>query len=195
MAAHPAYTARFRADLVKPGLRILKPGLRILKPGLRIPVGGAIPQSAEGMPNEIAYDEATRRLLVGTGHVENVPPRVWAYEVSGKQVIRQWFSYRKRDRERPLMGDRRPPSRLCDVQPDRWIAEYTQDLMDLLHVLGLLVELEPVQAGLLDRICAGATVPEADLRAAGAFEKPAAAPVASPPRRRRAAHPGEQDIV
>lgn len=63
------------------------------------------------MPDEILYDAGSRRLHVGDGYVENVDRRVWEYEVSGKQVLRQWFSYRRANRERPIIGDRRPPSR------------------------------------------------------------------------------------
>ncbi len=123
-----------------------------------VPEGGAIPSSAEAMPASIAYDEAARRLRVGTGHVDNVPPEVWAYEVSGKQVLTQWFSYRGRDRSRPIIGDRRPPSPLGDIQPAGWPAEYTTELVNVLNVLAMLVRIEPAQADLLDRICAGTTV-------------------------------------
>jgi hypothetical protein len=91
-------------------------------------------------------------LKVGKGHIDNVPPEVWAYEVSGKQVLWQWFSYRRRDRTRPVIGDRRPPSPLDSIQPDGWLSEYTSDLMNLLHVLGRLVLLEPAQADLMQRI-------------------------------------------
>jgi hypothetical protein len=110
------------------------------------------------MPDEIDYDSSKQRLLVGAGFVENVPPAVWAYEVSGKRVLTQWFSYRKKNRDRPLIGDRRPPSKLGDIQPDHWLAEYTTELLNVLHVLALLVELEPAQAQLLEAICAGRTL-------------------------------------
>ncbi len=50
------------------------------------------------------------------------------------------------------MGDRRPPSKPGEVQPAHWPAEYTTDLIDLQNVLGLLVNLEPDQARLLDRV-------------------------------------------
>ena len=89
---------------------------------------------------------------MGKGHINNVMPEIWAYEVSGKPVVRQWFSYRRRDRTRPVMGDRRPPSPLDGIQPDHWLGEYTTDLMNLLHVLGRLVLLEPKQAALLEQI-------------------------------------------
>ena len=121
----------------------------------RIPRNGAIPDDPEAMPDEIDYDETKRRLLVGKGFIDNVPPAVWRYEVSGKHVLTQWFSYRKKNRERPIIGDRRPPSKLGDIQPDHWLAEYTTELLNVLHVLALLVELEPAQAKLLEKICAG----------------------------------------
>lgn len=138
----------------------------------RIPAEGAIPQDPESMPNMIDYDAGRQRLLVGKGYVENVPAAVWRYEISGKQVLRQWFSYRKKDRERPIMGDRRPPSPLAFVQPDHWLAEYTTELIDVLNVLGWLVDLEPAQAALLDRVLAGPLITDQELRAAGAFESP-----------------------
>jgi hypothetical protein len=196
--AHPAFTARFQADLVRPGLRVPLTadaalfdetvrlgreviwlhcyGERFVDPGNgrpagpprlpkaeapTIPKGGGIPGAPEPLPDTMDYDPAARRLRVGAGHIDNVPPAVWAYEVSGKNVLHQWFSYRKRDRSRPIIGDRRPPSPLDKVQPDHWLDEYTTDLMNLLHVLGRLVTLEPAQADLLDRICAAPLLPAA----------------------------------
>jgi len=121
----------------------------------RIPKDGAIPDDAESMPDEISYDEAKRRLKIGKGFIDNVPPAVWRYEVSGKRVLTQWFSYRKKNRERPIIGDRRPPSKLGDIRPDHWLAEYTTELLNVLHVLALLVEMEPAQAKLLEATCEG----------------------------------------
>ena len=123
-----------------------------------IPMEGAIPPTADGFPDDLNYDVVERRLLVGTGFIENVSPEVWAYEVSGKQVLRQWFSYRKKDRERPVIGDKRPPSPLGDIQPDHWLPEYTTELINVLNVLGLLIELEPQQAELLKRVEEGPLV-------------------------------------
>lgn len=87
-----------------------------------------------------------------------MPAAVWDYQVSGKRVLTQWFSYRKRNRERPIIGDRRQPSKLGDIQPDHWLAEYTTELLNVLNVLALLVELEPKQAKLLEAICEGETL-------------------------------------
>ena len=124
----------------------------------RIPKDGAIPDDADSMPDEIGYDETKQRLLIGTGFVDNVPLAVWQYEVSGKRVLTQWLSYRKKNRERPIIGDRRPPSKLGEIQPDHWLAEYTSELLNVLNVLALLVEIEPDQAKLLEAICEGPTL-------------------------------------
>ena len=196
LLAHPAYTASFADDLVRPGLRVpltadaalfaeaTKLGHevirlhtfgerfatedppqppRVAKGGPVIPKDGAIPSTPEGFPDTLDYDAAKRRLLVGTGFIDNVSPEVWGYEVSGKQVLRQWFSYRRKDRERPLIGDKRPPSPLGDIQPDQWLPEYTSELINVLNVLALLVELEPKQADLLQRICDGPLIPASKL--------------------------------
>ena len=207
VAAHPAYTARFQADLVQPGLRIpvtadvdlfreaIEVGQEVIwlhcfgerfadpatgrpsRPprlpagqGPTIPKDGAIPTDPAHMPDSITYDPSKRRLHVGEGFVENVPKSVWQYEVSGKQVLVQWFSYRRRDRSRPIIGDRRPPSPLDRIQPDGWLAEYTKELINVLHVLGRLVALEPQQADLLDRICAGEMLSADVLREEGALD-------------------------
>ncbi len=188
--AHSAFTERFAADLVQPGLRVPLTadgglfaeaaalgsevvwlhcyGERFADPDAGrpkqaprlpkaeapyIPEGGGIP--GDHLPVDMDYDAAKHRLRVGKGYVENVTPEMWAYEVSGMNVLRQWFSYRKADRSRPLIGDRRPPSPLGEIQPDGWPADYTTDLLDLLNVLGRLIALEPQQANLLNRICDG----------------------------------------
>ncbi len=207
VAAHPAYTARFRPDLVQPGLRFpmtadsslfteaVEIGREIIwlhcfgerfadadagRPGgpprMRagerpfIPKDGAIPTRPDRFPNHIDYYPAARRLKVGDGFIDNVPSAVWAYEVSGQQVLVQWFSYRRRDRSRPIIGNRRPPSALEEIQPDGWLAEYTTELMNVLHVLGRLVALEPHQSDLLNRICDAPVLSADDLRASGAFD-------------------------
>ena len=103
------------------------------------------------------------------GYVANVTPAMWDYEVSGKQVLWHWFSYRRRARTRPLIGDKRPPSPLDAIQPDHWLPDYTTDLLDLLHVLGRLVALEPRQAELLTRILDGALIDRETLKEAGAL--------------------------
>jgi len=141
----------------------------------RIPAGGEISQEPSIMPDTIDYDPEKQRLLIGPGYVEGVEASVWNYEVSGKQVLLQWFSYRKANRERPItpiIGDRRTPSPLGDIQPDYWLAEYTTELINLLNILGLLVDFEQVQAALLEKICSGPTISAEELTNAGALTVP-----------------------
>jgi hypothetical protein len=211
--AHPAFTARFKADLVRPGLHVpLTADAKLFAEAVAlgseviwlhcygerfadstagrpkqvprlpkenapsIPKAGAIPSAPEPLPDTMEYDPTTRRLRIGKGYVENVTPEMWAYEVSGKPVLWHWFSYRRRDRTKPVIGDKRPPSPLDSIQPDHWLPEYTSDLLDLLHVLGRLIALEPKQADLLKRICDSLLLSADELRDAGAFthleEKP-----------------------
>jgi hypothetical protein len=207
--AHPAFTTRFAADLVRPGLRVPLTadaklfaeavalgnevvwlhcyGERFADPKAdrpkavprlpkgtapTIPAGGAIPSAPEPLPDSIDYDPATRQLRIGKGYVANVTPEMWTYVVSGKHVIWEWFSDRQRDRSKPIIGDKRPPSPLDGIQPDGWLAEYTTDLLDLLNVLGRLIALEPAQADLLARICEGHLITQEELEKAGALVKP-----------------------
>jgi len=124
-----------------------------------VPAGGGIPATPEGFPDTLDYDAAQQRLFVGAGYIDHVTPAMWAYEVSGKHVLRQWFSYRRKNRERPQIGDRRKPSPLGDIQPDYWLPEYTTELLNVLNVLGLLIDLEPAQAELLAKVEAGPLIP------------------------------------
>lgn len=134
-----------------------------------IPADGVLPTTLDAMPHELDYDAAGRRLKIGPGHIANVSPEVWAYEVSGKRVLSQWWSYRRKDRSKPPMGDKRPPSPLSSIQPTAWLPEYTTELLAVLRVLTRLVALEPRQLDLLDRIIAGPTIDADILRATGAL--------------------------
>jgi hypothetical protein len=138
----------------------------------RIPAAGEIARDSLAMPNTLEYDAAKHRLLIGDGYMEGVTPQMWSYEVSGMQVVRHWFNYRKADRGRTIIGDRRTPSKLGDIKPDHWLAEYTTELINVLNVIGRLVELEPSQAELLERVCSGQMISADDLRKAGALARP-----------------------
>lgn len=207
VTAHPAYTSRFKGDLVQPGLRVpltasaalfesaAELGRQVIwlhtfgerfadasngRPASpprmpktqspTIPADGAIPGDPDRMPDTLGYDESSQTLRIGDGTIERVTPAMWSYEVSGKRVLTQWFSYRKKTRERPMIGDRRPPSKLGDLQPAGWPAAYTTELLNVLHVLGRLVELEPEQASLLARICDGELLAAEEVDAALAAE-------------------------
>lgn len=70
------------------------------------------------------------------------------------------------------IGDRCAPSPLGNIQPDHWLPEYATERLNVLNILGWLVEVEPQQAALLEKICSGPTISAEELRAAGAFEPP-----------------------
>lgn len=146
------------------------PRVRVNPPS--IPLAGRISGKPGDFPDELNFDAEKQRLLVGHGYIENVLPAVWAYEVSGKRVLIQWFSYRKLHRDRPVIGDRKAPSKLDDIQPDHWLPEYTSELLNVLNILTLLVELEPAQADLLDRICASPLISHEALLSANALAMP-----------------------
>ena len=152
--AHPAFTARFRDDLVRPGLRVpLSADRKLFDEGVVlgrqvvwlhcygerfvdttggrpkgpprlpkgeapfIPASGAIPGAPEPLPETMGYDAAKRRLVIGKGFVENVTPPMRAYEISGKTVLDQWFSYRRRDRTKPRSATSGRPRRSKRFSP------------------------------------------------------------------------------
>ncbi len=133
-------------------------------------VSAALPRTLAEMPHDLNYDAGERALKFGVGgRIDNVSPDVRAYEVSGKTVLDQWWSYRRADRSKPAMGDKRPPSPLQDIQPTDWPSEYTTELLNVLRVLTRLVALEPAQDALLARIVEGPTLDADQLMGAGAL--------------------------
>ncbi len=142
-----------------------------------------IPADPERMPDYLGYDASTHTLRVGEGWIRPVPPDVFDYAVGGKRILTQWFSYRRADRKRPTMGDRRS-SPLSALQPNHWLQEYTADLIGVLHVLTLLTDLHPEQDQVLGRIVAGPLVSVTDLTLTGVL------PIS--PQRRTAARRTDQ---
>lgn len=203
VTAHPSFHDYFADDLRTPGIRVPltadreswedavllgrrvlwlhAQGERFVSPSDGRPAG---PPRVEGderplvreaitpepMPDEMEYDAVTRELRVGDGVVAPVDPRVVAYEVSGMNVLRKWFGYRRATRPQ-ARGDQSP---LDDVRPTTWPTEYTTDLLDLLNVLTLVVEAEPAQAALLDRVMVGPRITVSDLTAEGVLPVPEA---------------------
>jgi hypothetical protein len=137
-----------------------------------------VPASPDSMPDEVDYSPADRTLTVRRngspevgGVVGDVDPAVWAYTVGGGvPVVRKWFSYRLHNPRH-----KRRTSPLDDINPARWTAQFDDELLDLLNVLDRCVALEPRQADLLDRICAGHQLTVADLEQRGVFPVPVAA--------------------
>jgi Type ISP C-terminal specificity domain/N-6 DNA Methylase len=113
------------------------------------------------MPEVMSYDGSSQILRLGDGEWGPVIPAVVDFAMDGRKVLDSWFNYRKK-----VPGGKRT-SPLDDIHVESWPAEWTIELIDLLTVLTRLVELEPAQADLLDRILAGPIATKDDLAARG----------------------------
>ncbi len=118
-------------------------------------------KAVSAMPATMAYDETTTALRVGDGEFAPVSRAVWEYAVGGKNVLKGWFNYRKRDPG----GKKNYPLDL--IHPETWNPNWTTELIDLLSVLTRLTAIESAQADLLTRILDGRLLSSEDLQAAG----------------------------
>lgn len=184
IAAHPAFRTRFADALVTPGIRIpisadpelfnvaVEVGKVVLwlhtygaqyasedegrlRDDVRYPasdprrIANTAGMTRMPVPQDPSYDEVTKTVRIGTGEWRPVEPAVLAYDVGGKNVIKSWLNYR----EAEPGGLRSSP--LDDINVRSWTSEWTAEFTDLLTVLSRLVELEPAQAELLDKVLAG----------------------------------------
>lgn len=128
----------------------------------------AISDSADRYPDEMSYDSETQTLSIGEGKIAPVNQAVVDYEISGMNVLRKWFGYRRATRPQA----RGEQSALDDVRPETWPSAYTSDLLDLIRVLTLVVELEPAQSELLSKVMGSERVTVADLTEFGVIPIP-----------------------
>ncbi|MEW2164014.1 type ISP restriction/modification enzyme [Streptomyces sp. NPDC007084] len=126
----------------------------------------AIPDTVDGMPTAMRYNEDAKQLWIGEGCVGPVEPEVRRYSVSGMNVLDKWFGYRRKE-----PAGKRLRSLDHEYSPT-WLPDWTSELLELLNVLGLLVDLEPVQGQLLAEICQGPLITANDLTAAGVLPVP-----------------------
>ncbi|AQT76644.1 hypothetical protein B1K54_17880 [Streptomyces sp. fd1-xmd] len=113
------------------------------------------------MPEAICYDEARHVIALGDGEFGPVAKRVWDYAVGGRNVIKSWFDYRKKD----PAGRRSSP--LDDEHVPAWDPDWTGEFIDLLSVLTRLVSLESAQEQSLAAILAGPVLSQGEMAAAG----------------------------
>jgi hypothetical protein len=111
-------------------------------------------------PSEIGYDEESGTITVGDGRVGGVRPEVWAYSVSGMQVLPKWLGYRTRKGTGRAVNS---GSELDRIRPTAWHDDWNDELLDLVRILTITVDRQPDLADLLDRICEGELISEADL--------------------------------
>lgn len=133
--------------------------------GVRLPVGDQQrPLSQKPitvLPEILAYDADRQTIVMGDGEFGPVGRQVWDYAVGGRNVIKSWFDYRKKE-----PGGRRS-SPLDDVNALVWDPDWTGEFLDLLSVLTRLVSLEPQQAAILESILTSGLTTMDDLAGAG----------------------------
>jgi len=194
VVAHPGFTERFADELTTPGIRVpittdTDLWAEAVELGRQVvwlhTYGQSLADAGEGrpqgdirfskgddrqplalepiteMPSEKSYNPDTRTLRLGDGTWGPVRQEVIDYTVGGRNVINSWFNYRKRE------PAGRKTSPLDDIHVEEWPTEWTIELIELLTVLTRLVELEPAQADLLERILAGPIATMDDLEAKG----------------------------
>ena len=133
---------------------------------IRLPDGPRLDiEIGEGTQNlNVDYHTDKEQLRIGDGVFTNVKPAVAGYEVSGKNVIRYWFNYRKTPRKRP-------PT-LEGINPAGWRSDWDIELLDILNALTALVDVEPAQAGLLTAVIDGPQITTQNLTDAGLLPPP-----------------------
>ncbi|WCH95554.1 DNA methyltransferase [Streptomyces moderatus] len=122
--------------------------------------GGRRPYVRAPLPSRpltLDYDHDEEALLLDEGRISPVPPQAWDYEVAGVKVLEHWFTTRTADPE---------PGTLAAIRPPTWPQAWTSELLELITVLALLAELQPLDEELTAPITA------TDLRRAGVLPVP-----------------------
>lgn len=125
-----------------------------------------IPTTSDYMPDAIHFVQSDQLLHIGAGAIGPVSPEVWNYHVSSMHVLQKWFDYRKR---KPRT---RYSSPLNDLVADRWTAETTEALRDLVAVVQGCIALEAHQRRLLEVICEGSLLDQLSLDELGILPAP-----------------------
>ncbi len=177
--AQPAFTERFAAELETRELRVPLTkdpdlfrkvrdigakllwlhtyGERFVPPGFvrgDIPPGEAkcvksVPDDPYKYPDRFRYNDTTQTLHVGDGEFRPVAREVYEFEVSGLKVVQSWLGYRMK------VPKGKKSSPLDDIRPERWSAQFTHELLQLLWVLEATLATYPEQARLLDEVLQG----------------------------------------
>ncbi|WP_329340943.1 DNA methyltransferase [Streptomyces sp. NBC_00663] len=101
--------------------------------------GGRRPYVRAPLPSRpltLHYDRDEETLHLDEGRISPVPPEAWDYEVGGVRVLEDWFTTRTAEPE---------PGTLAAIRPTTWTQTWTSELLELITVLALLAEVEPVQ--------------------------------------------------
>ncbi|MEU0413662.1 type ISP restriction/modification enzyme [Streptomyces griseorubiginosus] len=122
--------------------------------------GGRRPYVRAPLPSRpltLDYDRDEEALLVDEGRISPVPPEAWDFEAAGVRVLEQWFTTRIEEPE---------PGTLAAIRPSTWPQTWTSELLELITVLALLADLQPLEDELTSQITT------TDLREAGVLPVP-----------------------
>lgn len=134
-----------------------------LKNGPEI-VGGRA--AYRGMPETAIYNPEIETLHLGELAIGGVAENVWNYQVSGMNVVKKWIGYRK------ATPATRGSSPLNDIVTESWPKAWTDELLDLLHVITQLRSLESRHSSLLKKVLAGPLLSNSSLKKAGLLPAP-----------------------
>jgi hypothetical protein len=128
----------------------------------RIPAGAAkslkgIPTAADAYPESFSWvadanDDSEGVLHVGAGQIAPVSRAVYAFSVSGYEVVQSWLAFRMKQRSG------RKSSPLDNIRPTVWTADLSQELRQLLWVVEATLAMQPGLDRLLATLLAGQTV-------------------------------------
>jgi Type ISP C-terminal specificity domain len=103
----------------------------------------------------VRYDQESGALTIGDGQISGVRPDVWAYSVSGMQIIPKWLGCRTRKGTGRAASS---ASALDKIRPEIWADEWNDELLDLIRVLTITLDRQANLANLLTRVCDGPLV-------------------------------------
>ena len=111
-----------------------------------------MPGNPDGYPEAYEHESGTQTLHVGVGAFAPVAADVYNFQVSGLKVVQSWLGYRMKHPKG------RKSSPLDDITPDRWTAQFTTELLELLWILEETIATYPSQARLLEEVTSQATL-------------------------------------
>jgi Type ISP C-terminal specificity domain/N-6 DNA Methylase len=123
-------------------------------PTYAVPIGPA-------MPRDWNYEEATRRLHVGSGRWDDVVVEVKTYTVGGTRVLDSWLGYRLANPRK------RGGTALDEINAVQWEPSWSIELTNLLSILTQHVALEDQMNDLLQDIVVGPLLTRSDLAEQG----------------------------
>ncbi|WP_194244256.1 type ISP restriction/modification enzyme [Nonomuraea phyllanthi] len=198
VTSHSGYVTRYKRDLRLPGIRVpftadtsmwteaTRIGSEVIwlhtygercandwdrpraRPCLELhqrPVLRTASEVSGGMSDRLSYDPQAQAIRLDEYEISPVRSEVWNYRIGEHRVVPTWGEYRCR---KPRQNGK-ASSPLDEIRTSEWTRQFIDDLLDLLNVLGRLVDLESTQNRLLERICSGPLITVQDLELAQVF--------------------------